>query len=74
MDKSRHTLCPTTTCNRCHKRFNPGDRVVIANVIEKVGRNPSDIMQEGSWLSGEFEMSHLMCDNPAMSHSIVLSS
>lgn len=61
-------------CIKCRRRFQPGDRVIIVNIIEKVGQNPSNPREVGSWFSGEFEVQHSICADPGLDSSIILGS
>ena len=67
-------LCPTTTCTLCHKRFQPGDRVLTVNVIDKLGVNPNNMREEGAWFVGDFELTHLDCANRVAAHSTIIHS
>lgn len=69
-----HPRCGSDTCVKCRKKFKPGDRVFIANIVEKIGANPSNIKEHGSWFSGEFEVVHVVCDDPQINTSVIIGS
>jgi len=63
-----------STCIRCRRKFARGDRVLIVNIIEKVGANPDNPREVGSWFSGEFEIQHSNCADPSLASTIILGS
>jgi hypothetical protein len=67
-----HPRCGTDTCVRCRKKFEPGDRATVVNIVDRVGVNPDNIRQQGAWLTGEFELLHVDCKNPGLDNSISL--
>jgi hypothetical protein len=44
----------------------------VVNIIEKVGPNPSNPREVGSWFSGEFEVAHINCADTALEGTILL--
>lgn len=65
--------CNGDTCIKCRRKFQRGERVLIVNIIEKTGKNPSNPLQVGSWLSGEFEIMHANCEDTALGSTIIIS-
>lgn len=63
----------TTTCGKCRKKFKPGDRVLVAHIVIKSGFNPAN-RETGAWLSEEFELVHVMCENTALDGQIITLS
>lgn len=61
-----------STCIKCRRKFERGDRVQVVNIIEKVGPNPSNPREVGSWFSGEFEVAHINCADTALEGTILL--
>jgi hypothetical protein len=47
--------------------------VLIVHIVEKVGTNPDNPNQVGSWLTGDFELVHLDCKNPTLDHMIIVT-
>ena len=60
------------TCIRCRRKFGRGDRVQIVNIVEKIGPNPSNPREVGSWLSEEFELMHANCADTSLDGTIIL--
>jgi len=46
--------------------------VFIVNIIDHTGTNPDNPMQMGAWLSGEFEIAHVVCTDTSLNGSIIL--
>lgn len=63
---------PTTTCARCRKLFQPGDRVVPCNIVQKIGRNPEARAEMGAFFSDSFELVHADCRDTSLSGRVVL--
>jgi hypothetical protein len=55
---------------KCQRRLQATDRVLPAYIVEKVGVDPGNIRNFGSWLSGEFELVHVDCENTSLDHVI----
>lgn len=60
----------TAVCAKCRKQFNPGDRVITAFIVQKVGRN-METKDVGAWLGEDFELIHASCPDPALEGSIL---
>jgi hypothetical protein len=73
MTVSIHPRNPGHTCARCLRKLARGDRVLIVHIVEKVGTNPDNPNQVGSWLTGDFELVHLDCKNPTLDHMIIVT-
>ena len=63
----------TAHCMKCQRKLSSADRVIPAYIVEKTGVDPSDVRRFGAWLSGEFELIHVDCDNPSLDKMIVIS-
>ena len=63
---------PLTICARCRKRVEPGDRVIAAHIVQKIGRNP-ETKDIGAWIGEDFEFVHAACTDPALSGSSLLA-
>lgn len=63
--------CSADLCVRCRKKLDPGDRVTIVHIVEKVMRNPTNPLQMGAMLSGEFEMSHVDCADTSLEGRLI---
>lgn len=61
-----------TTCARCRRQFAPGDRVVTAFIVQKIGRNP-DGKDLGAFLGEEFELAHADCTDATLNGRMILS-
>jgi len=57
---------------KCQRKLSSADRVIPAYIVEKTGVNPDNVRQFGAWLSGEFELIHVDCENPSLDKLIVL--
>jgi hypothetical protein len=64
--------CPGDTCVVCRRQFKRGDRVEIVNIVERVGVNPSNNREVGSWLSPEFEIRHANCADTSLEGTVIL--
>lgn len=63
----------SSVCGKCRKSFKPGDRVLVAHIVVKCGFNPAN-RETGAWLSEEFELVHVMCENPSLEGQIITPS
>lgn len=62
-----------TTCARCRKKFIPGDRVLPAYIIQKVGRNPEG-RDMGAFIGEDFEFVHASCADPTLEGKVILTT
>jgi len=60
---------PVTTCARCRKQFVPGDRVVTAMIVQKVGRNPGS-KELGAMIGEDFELVHADCRDRSLAGNL----
>jgi hypothetical protein len=74
MSRVTHPRSDGSTCIKCRRKFERGDRVQVVNIIEKVGTNPSNPREVGSWFSGEFEVAHINCADTALESTIIIGS
>lgn len=72
MSRSMFPRCNGDTCVLCRHKFQPGDRVQIVHILEKVGTDPSNPKQAGAWLSEEFEFRHVNCTDTGLEGVIVV--
>ena len=63
--------CSPDLCVRCRKKFQPGDRISIVNIVERTGAHPDNPMQMGAWLSSEFEMAHVECADVSLAGRVL---
>jgi hypothetical protein len=61
---------PLTTCARCRKKLLPGDRVITAMIVQKVGYN-ADSKDMGAYLGHEFELTHVDCLDPSLAGKLI---
>jgi len=61
---------PTSECAKCHRAFFPGDRVMTAFIVQKVGRN-METKDIGAWLGDDFELIHASCPDPGLDARII---
>lgn len=61
----------TAQCMKCKKAFKPGDRIHVVHLVMETGFNPAT-KETGAWLSEEFEVAHVMCENPGLEGQIIL--
>jgi hypothetical protein len=66
-----HQRVPLTMCARCRKQLRPGDRVLTAMIIQKVGYNP-ETKDVGAFLGADFELVHASCPDPALEGKILV--
>ncbi len=57
-------------CAKCRKQFSPGDRVVTAFIVQKVGRN-METKDMGAWLGEDFELIHAACPDPGLEGTLI---
>lgn len=74
MSRTIYPRSDGSTCIKCRRKFEQGDRVLIVNIIERVGSNPSNPREVGSWFSGEFEIQHSNCADPSLDATIIIGS
>lgn len=72
MARTTQPRCNTTTCVKCRRKFERGDRVQVVNIIDKIGGNPNNVREEGAWLTGEFELQHANCQDPTLDSTITV--
>lgn len=53
-------------CAHCRRNFKPGDRVNIAHIITKIGKDPKGVDGMGAFLSPDFEIAHVRCEDPGL--------
>lgn len=63
---------PVHTCNRCQKRFGPGDRVTPVYIFERSDGPRGNFTPDGAYMTGEFEMEHQDCGNPGMHPGLIV--
>lgn len=61
-----------TTCARCRQPVKPGDRVLAAHIVQKVGRNP-ETKDIGAWIGEDFEFVHAACTDPTLDGKTLLT-
>ncbi len=61
----------STTCTRCRKRFQKGDRIAQAFIIDSVGVHPLNLAALGAFFSEEFELVHIDCRDPDLTKGIL---
>ena len=57
-------------CGRCRNKIEKGHRVVIAHIVDRVGRDPMDLARKGIYLFEEFEFVHINCHDPFLKKGI----
>ncbi len=63
-----------TTCARCRKKFRAGDRAVIAMIIKNPDTQDPATKQRVAEMSGEYEMVHASCADPALEGKMIITS
>lgn len=63
---------PATTCARCRKPLAAGDRVVMAMIVQGVGRNPSTKGIE-AMIGDEFELVHADCQDTSLDGKLIVT-
>lgn len=66
--------CNGDTCVKCRRKFKRGDRVQVIHIVEKIGPNPNNLREVGSWLSPEFELAHANCEDAGLDCVITVRS
>jgi hypothetical protein len=61
----------SSTCTRCRKKFNKGDRVCSAYIIDSVGVHPLNMAEIGAYFNEEFELVHIDCRDPDLSKGVL---
>lgn len=62
----------TDRCARCRKALSPGERVTVAYIVQKVGRNPeSKTLDLGAFLGEDFELAHVSCADPGLEGTLI---
>ena len=67
----RYPRCSTDTCVRCRKKLGASDRVQVAMIVDKIGRNPTT-REVGAFLSEEFELLHVNCTDTTLSGQVIV--
>jgi len=70
---AHHPTVDSTTCGRCRKRFEQGDRVTQAFIIDHVGVHPLNLASLGAFFLEEFELVHIDCRDPDLTKGVGLS-
>jgi hypothetical protein len=63
---------PATICAKCRKPLAAGDRVVMAMIVQGVGRNPSTKSIE-AMIGDEFELVHADCRDTSLSGKLIVT-
>jgi hypothetical protein len=53
-------------CGRCYKEFKEWDRVMIAGIYDRAGRNPNNLQAQGAMMKAEFDVIHIDCNDPRL--------
>jgi hypothetical protein len=67
MSKSTSPRVESDVCARCRKKFREGDRLTQAFIVERTGLNPNNLRDPGVFLSAEFELVHIRCEDADLS-------
>lgn len=59
--------CETWICGKCRREIQKGDRVMQVFIALGKDRNPTNVMEIGMALSGEWELVHVNCNDPLLS-------
>lgn len=70
MSAPTHPRFTTDRCAKCQKTFAPGDRVQVINIVVKAGRK--SVHELGAWLSEEFELGHINCQDPQLTPGLIV--
>lgn len=62
----------SSTCGRCRKQFQKGDRVAQAFIIDRVGVHPTNMAEIGAYFHAEFELVHIDCRDPDLTKGVDL--
>jgi hypothetical protein len=52
-----------TTCSKCRKKFESGDRIVEAYIFHRSAPNPLNVVCRGAELMEEYEFIHADCND-----------
>lgn len=74
MSRPTHSRSNGATCIKCKRKFERGDRVQVVNIIEKIGNNPDNPREVGSWFAGEFEVQHANCADTSLDGTIIIGT
>jgi hypothetical protein len=58
------------TCGRCRKLLKRGERVSVANIVDRPGNDPMDLGRKGLFLFEEFEFVHVDCHDTMLKHGV----
>jgi hypothetical protein len=62
------------TCMKCRRKFQPGDRMQPAYIVTGHGRDPANPRQPGLLIGPEFEMVHVVCEDPQLAGQVIIRS
>ena len=63
---------PATTCAKCRRQLGAGDRVSMAMIVQRVGRNP-DSRELGALIGEDFELVHVDCRDPSLEGKLIVT-
>ena len=55
-----------TSCSRCRKKLEPGDRVTQVYIFVSAGTNPLNVICRGAQIAEEYEFAHMDCNDPKL--------
>lgn len=62
-----------TTCARCRKGFQAGDRIMPAYIVLNPNTRNPETKELAAEMSGEFEFVHAACADPSLEGRIVIA-
>lgn len=68
-----HARGDGASCIRCRRAFKAGDRMQSVHIVQGLGRDPNNPRQPGLLISPEFEMVHVMCEDPELNGGVIVS-
>lgn len=68
-----HQRVPHTTCARCRRLFQAGDRIIPTYIIKNPNTRNPETQELSAELAGDFEFVHAACNDTALSGRLVVT-
>lgn len=74
MSAPLHARGDGATCVKCRRPFQKGDRLQPVYIVHGHGRDPKNPKQPGVLIGDEFEMAHVICEDPQLIGGHIIGS
>ncbi len=61
-DDKQHV--PDGVCGKCRQKLERGNRIHMAHIVDRTGKDPMNLARSGLFLFEEYEFVHADCSDP----------